>query len=437
MRFSELNPWHWFKPRHDAPFYCPHCRKPISFPLREGEVCPHATVSEGVLCMGSGYDEAIVAVHEGNVAPDTIAARRAFDERYAVYSAAAHAEFSAAGGRSLSLGCGAGLDVLEFLKLGYDAYGFEVVSMLPIWKKQLGAEAWRCVVGVRDDPLPFEDGAFDLISSVNVLEHVGTEPPQEYVSERTIEARKSLITEAVRTLRPGGLFVLTCPNRAYPFDCGHAHHYIPDTYKMMAERGFTFTDPFHPMNFLPSVQDITNICRAINRTVPIQLWFLTDRYLFGLDGPEFHDAALREHLRSVNRSWRALTSESFWSCRNPHIHAFIIRETVQRPALFDITGEWWVRSQAGSDDVRIGRWHRQALLPSLAAQWQHQGTGYIEGDILDVVEREASLVILRSRASGTIFKCVAENGSRLNVTADPSGATFLARRGGRSLTRAC
>jgi len=52
--------------------------------------------------------------------------------------------------------------------------------------------------------LPFPANTFDLILSHEVLEHVQDD--------------QATIREMVRTLRPGGLLVLFCPNRGYPFE---------------------------------------------------------------------------------------------------------------------------------------------------------------------------------------------------------------------------
>ncbi len=56
----------------------------------------------------------------------------------------------------------------------------------------------------RGEKLPYREGAFDLILSHEVLEHVDDD--------------REALAEIVRVLRPGGRLVLFVPNRGYPFE---------------------------------------------------------------------------------------------------------------------------------------------------------------------------------------------------------------------------
>ena len=60
------------------------------------------------------------------------------------------------------------------------------------------------VVNARGETLPFPDEAFDLVLSHEVLEHVQDD--------------RAVISEILRSLKPGGRLVLFCPNRGYPFE---------------------------------------------------------------------------------------------------------------------------------------------------------------------------------------------------------------------------
>jgi SAM-dependent methyltransferase len=66
------------------------------------------------------------------------------------------------------------------------------------------------IVRVTDDTLPFADGSFDVVYAGNVLEH--TEDPIK------------VLTEAVRVLRPGGIFQAEIPNFLSYFE---GHYFVP------------------------------------------------------------------------------------------------------------------------------------------------------------------------------------------------------------------
>lgn len=103
-------------------------------------------------------------------------------------------------GRVLENGCGIGL-YLE--KLGEEArlaVGLELDYERAAAARARGLPV-LCGAGER---LPFPDGAFDLILSHEVLEHVQDD--------------RASVEEMVRTLRPGGRLVLFVPNRGYPFE---------------------------------------------------------------------------------------------------------------------------------------------------------------------------------------------------------------------------
>jgi SAM-dependent methyltransferase len=60
------------------------------------------------------------------------------------------------------------------------------------------------VVRAASENLPYADKTFDMILSHEVIEHVSND--------------RMVVSEMVRTLRPGGRIVLFCPNRGYPFE---------------------------------------------------------------------------------------------------------------------------------------------------------------------------------------------------------------------------
>jgi SAM-dependent methyltransferase len=66
------------------------------------------------------------------------------------------------------------------------------------------------IIRVNGDTLPFEDASFDIVYAGNVLEH--TEDPIK------------VLTEAVRVLRPGGIFHAEIPNFLSYFE---GHYFVP------------------------------------------------------------------------------------------------------------------------------------------------------------------------------------------------------------------
>jgi SAM-dependent methyltransferase len=101
-------------------------------------------------------------------------------------------------GRALDAGCGHGAIVHELLDRGWDAYGFDashwLIEQARVFRRDI---ADRFEVGrLPDVPI---DGTFDLITSIEVLEHVA-EP---------VETVRSL----GRRLKPGGRLIATTPNR--------------------------------------------------------------------------------------------------------------------------------------------------------------------------------------------------------------------------------
>ena len=97
---------------------------------------------------------------------------------------------------------------MTLLDLGCGHGNFVVDELMPLWGERVGydvdAEAtsgnvsMTRVVHGRPGTLPFEDGTFDVVTTLWVLEHV--EDPTLF------------LREIVRVLKPGGLWVFATPN---------------------------------------------------------------------------------------------------------------------------------------------------------------------------------------------------------------------------------
>jgi SAM-dependent methyltransferase len=104
--------------------------------------------------------------------------------------------------RALVDGCGIGTYAERLAELCGRVYGLDIeVDRV----QEAAANGSRVAyLGGAGEHLPFGDGAFDLVLSHEVLEHVQDD--------------RAAIREIVRTLCPGGRLVLFCPNRGYPFE---------------------------------------------------------------------------------------------------------------------------------------------------------------------------------------------------------------------------
>jgi len=107
------------------------------------------------------------------------------------------------GKKVIDCGCGAGGYVMEFLRMGADAYGIEYSEEKVARFKESGRDLDRVRVGDLQR-MDFPDDTFDFALLNEVLEHV----PDE---------RKGL-AEVWRILRRNGTLVIFSPNRLYPFE---------------------------------------------------------------------------------------------------------------------------------------------------------------------------------------------------------------------------
>lgn len=100
--------------------------------------------------------------------------------------------------RLLDIGCGAGGTLRELARLG-EAFGVDAEpAEVEAARRRSGCDVR---LGRLPEPISFEDASFDVVTLLDVLEHIDDDTA-------------SLATVA-RLLRPGGLFLCTVP--AYPF----------------------------------------------------------------------------------------------------------------------------------------------------------------------------------------------------------------------------
>ncbi|MGE5837451.1 MAG: class I SAM-dependent methyltransferase [Acidobacteriota bacterium] len=123
--------------------------------------------------------------------------------------------------RVLDLGCGSGRHLVHFARSGFSAYGLdaspEATRLAHEW---LASEGLQADVREQDiyEPLPYADGFFDAVVSIQVIHHA------------RLAAIRRLVGELTRVLKPGGLVFVTVPavqNQAARFDEIEPGTFIP------------------------------------------------------------------------------------------------------------------------------------------------------------------------------------------------------------------
>jgi SAM-dependent methyltransferase len=124
--------------------------------------------------------------------------------------------------RVLDVGCGIGRGTAKLKKMGYEAYGIDLPNLSPYWNTY-GNDPDTFICG-DVSKMPFPDNYFDIVSSLGVIEHIGTTDGHDVLSSNYEEARLSYAKEIVRVTKPGGRIVIACPNKSFPVDMHHGFH---------------------------------------------------------------------------------------------------------------------------------------------------------------------------------------------------------------------
>lgn len=108
------------------------------------------------------------------------------------------------GGTVLDVGCGPGVTVEHLVKRGFEVYGVDISKeMVTECQKQFGhLPAAHFSVG-KIEALEFPDAFFDVVLCMGVV---------EYVDDDAVAVK-----EMVRVTKPGGVIVVTLPNKASPY----------------------------------------------------------------------------------------------------------------------------------------------------------------------------------------------------------------------------
>lgn len=114
----------------------------------------------------------------------------------------------------LSVGCGFGADVDRLVDLQVNACGIEPFTRSWMWHSR--RNRGRLIVA-DGRHVPFKGKAFDIIYCLEVIEHVGGGEKKHI----RLNEREKLAKELTRVLKPGGVMIISTPNRHFCIDAGH------------------------------------------------------------------------------------------------------------------------------------------------------------------------------------------------------------------------
>ena len=174
------------------------------------------------------------------------------------------------GARILDVGCGFGNNLLPFLEKGMECHGVEVTAEIARLAQQLldGRGLRARVVEGRNTRLPFEDGYFDLLLSLNVIHY-----------EKDEAGIRAALGEYRRVLKQGGTLLLmtvgpehTIQKRAIPLA---PHRYrIADYDFRNGEEYFYFDDLGTVDRYLGEFYEGIELGRVTERLFTMDLDFL-------------------------------------------------------------------------------------------------------------------------------------------------------------------
>lgn len=126
---------------------------------------------------------------------------RHLDRRFWYYPAALTLARRLRPSAALDLGCGVGMMVEAWTMEGVDAHGVDVsAAAIALARPEVRRRLHR--VDAVSERLPFDDASFDLVTSIEVLEHL---PRHDHLAR-----------EAFRVLRPGGYLFIQTPKPGTP-----------------------------------------------------------------------------------------------------------------------------------------------------------------------------------------------------------------------------
>lgn len=126
----------------------------------------------------------------------------------------------------LDVGCGTGRLVEFFRKKGFVALGCDIADEAVKMARKINGI--KVIKKAQATHLPFNNGAFELVTAISVIEHL------------TLKKARIFLNEATRVLKPNGFIFIITPNFRSPF------RYLLD------KKWFAFSDPTHVNFYTPS-----------------------------------------------------------------------------------------------------------------------------------------------------------------------------------------
>ena len=159
----------------------------------------------------------------------------------------------------LSAGCGLAADVDALNDAGFHTFGIDCGNRVLRWSARR-YQARLARADIRQ--MPFPENAFDLVVSLNTIEHIGVIGDTTSVAADYAEQRMDALRSLLRVTKPGGYIVLSGLSRTIPFDFGH----------IQGSRFVRIHSPWE--KFLLSYGDVERLCRAtgdVESTQPLPI----------------------------------------------------------------------------------------------------------------------------------------------------------------------
>ncbi len=199
--------------------------------------------------------------------------------------------------RVLEVGCGSGIGPIYLRSVGFEAYGVD-----PHFREDV-TEQYEFLSNDDGTSLPYPSQHFDLVYSLETIEHVGTRDGMLDLVENYDEIRMKFLSEICRV--SARYVIITTPNRLFPVDEHSADR--------NGNPSFRFHSPFEAKTF--SARDLKRQLRYNNFRL---VTFLNPKGYYQLERVKriFGTIGLRMANRLLNMSSNSIIG---YTALNPHL----------------------------------------------------------------------------------------------------------------------